>query len=316
MYLATKRPTGVPLSGKRGSLPSCLPVLRARRHANLRMAAPTRRSVVEDGMLFTCLPPGARIPGRFPGPSHARGKWFTADIHCHVRSDKAAALVEGHEEVSRWFLETQASAESRAINRQNGERTRAQGNSAEQRIADMDHMGIDIQAISPAPRQTYYGADPDLGLATARVLNDEIAEMCGRYPDRFTGLGTVPFQAPELALAELDRLHKSLGFRGIEIMTHVAGADLSEPRFRPIFARCEELGLVVFMHPDGFTEARRFHDHYFANVIGNPLDSTVAIHHLIFGGVLQDHPDLKLVVAHGGGYLPAYAGRIDRAASD
>jgi aminocarboxymuconate-semialdehyde decarboxylase len=179
----------------------------------------------------------------------------------------------------------------------------------------MDHMGIDIQAISPAPRQTYYGADPELGLATARVLNDEIAEMCGRYPDRFTGLGTVPFQAPELALAELDRLHKSLGFRGIEIMTHVAGEDLSAPRFRPIFARCEELGLLVFMHPDGFTEAGRFRDHYFANVIGNPLDSTVALHHLIFGGVIADHPGLKLVVAHGGGYLPAYAGRIDHAAS-
>ena len=98
-------------------------------------------------------------------------------------------------------------------------------------------------------------------------------------------------------------------------MTHVAGEDLSAPRFRPIFARCEELGLLVFMHPDGVTEAGRFRDHYFANVIGNPLDSTVAVHHLIFGGVLQDHPGLKLVVAHGGGYLPAYAGRIDHAAA-
>jgi aminocarboxymuconate-semialdehyde decarboxylase len=106
-----------------------------------------------------------------------------------------------------------------------------------------------------------------------------------------------------------------LGFRGIEIMTHVAGADLSEERFRKVFARAEELGLVVFMHPDGFTEARRLHDLYFANVIGNPLDSTVALHHLIFGGVLRDHPNLKLVVAHGGGYLPAYHGRIDHGAS-
>ena len=94
-------------------------------------------------------------------------------------------------------------------------------------------------------------------------------------------------QAPELAVAELNRLHQSLGFRGIEIMTHVAGEDLSAERFRKIFARCEELGLLVFMHPDGFTEARRFADHYFANVIGNPLDSTVALHHLIFGGVLE-----------------------------
>ncbi|HVH76622.1 MAG TPA: amidohydrolase family protein [Stellaceae bacterium] len=266
-------------------------------------------------MLFTCRPPGMPIPGHFPGPAHARGKWFTLDIHCHVRCEKAAEMVEGNEAVSRWFLETAANPKSREINRQNGVRTRVQGMSAEQRIADMDHMGIDIQAISPAPRQTYYGADPELGLAAARATNDFIAEICGRWPDRFTGLGTVPLQAPDLALAELDRLHKSLGFRGIEIMTHVAGEDLSAERFRRIFARCEELGLVVFMHPDGYTEPRRFFEHYFANVIGNPLDTTVAVHHLIFGGVLEDCPNLKLVLAHGGGYLPAYSGRIDHAAS-
>src|SRR6266852_5683162 len=120
-------------------------------------------------MLFTCLPPGAEIRGRFPGPAHARGKWFTIDIHCHVRCDKAAALVEGNEAVSRWFLEMAANERSQGVNRQNGVRTRIQGNSPEQRIADMDLMGIDIQAISPAPRQTYYGADPDLGLQTARI---------------------------------------------------------------------------------------------------------------------------------------------------
>jgi aminocarboxymuconate-semialdehyde decarboxylase len=266
-------------------------------------------------MLFKCLPEGAAIPGRFPGPAHARGKWFTIDIHCHVRCAAAAAMVEGHDEVSRWFLETQASAASRAVNRGNGERTAEQGSSPERRIADMDHMGIDIQAISPAPRQTYYGADPDLGLAASRAINDFIAEICGKYPDRFLGLGTVPFQAPDLAVAELDRLHKSLGFRGIEMMTHVAGEDLSAPRFRKIFARCEELGLLVFMHSDGFTEAGRLSEHYFANVIGNPLDTTVALQHLIFGGVLRDYPNLKLVASHGGGYLPAYAGRIDHVAS-
>src|SRR5205085_9072242 len=269
-----------------------------------------------EDILFKCLRPGTEpFAGRFPGPAHARGKWFTIDIHCHVRCEKAAAMVEGNSEVSRWFLETSANERSREINRQNGVRTRTQGSSPEQRIADMDRMGIDIQAISPAPRQTYYGADPDLGRETSRAINDFIAEICGRYPDRFVGLGTVPFQAPDLAIAELERLHKSLGFRGIEIMTHIAGEDLSAERFRKIFAHCEELGLVVFMHPDGFTEAGRFADHYFANVIGNPLDSTVAVHHLIFGGVLENYPGLKIVVAHGGGYLPAYSGRIDHAAS-
>jgi aminocarboxymuconate-semialdehyde decarboxylase len=266
-------------------------------------------------MLFRCRPEGERIPGRFPGPPHPRGKWFTIDIHCHWTSLKAAAMVEGNEAVSKWYLETHANAASQAINRQNAVRTRPQGASAEQRIADMDLMGIDIQAVSPAPRQTYYGADPELGLATARILNDEIAEIVGRYPDRFTGLGTIPLQAPELAIAELERLHKSLGMRGIELMTHVAGDDLAAGRFRKVFARIEELGLLVFLHPDGYTEPRRLHEHYFANVIGNPLDTTVALHHLIFGGVLEDYPGLKLVAAHGGGYLPAYAGRIDHAAA-
>jgi aminocarboxymuconate-semialdehyde decarboxylase len=266
-------------------------------------------------MLFTCRPEGVPIPGHFPGPPHSRGKWHTIDIHCHVRCDKATEMVAGNEAVSRWFLETQTNPQTQAINRANGVRTAEQGRSPEQRIADMDLMGIDVQAISPAPRQTYYGANADLGLAVSRETNDFIAEICGKHPDRFLGLGTVPFQAPELAVQELNRIHKTHGFRGIEIMTHVAGEDLSAERFRPIFARCEELGLLIFMHSDGFTEAGRFRDHYLGNVIGNPLDTTVALHHLIFGGVLQDFPNLKLVASHGGGYLPAYPGRIDHAAS-
>ena len=266
-------------------------------------------------MLFTCLPEGAQIPGRFPGPMHARGKWFTIDIHCHVLTPEAEEMVKGAG-LENWQPRHQfANEHTRQVNREQTERTRIQFGTVEKRLADMDRMGIDIQSISPSPNQTYYGADPELGIATARIVNDNLAEIVGRHPDRFTALGTVPFQAPDLAVAELDRLHKSLGFRGIEIMTHVAGEDLSAERFRKIFARCEELGLLIFMHPDGFTEARRFHDHYFANVIGNPLDTTVALHHLIFGGVLQDHPNPKLVCAHGGGYLPAYSGRIDHAAS-
>jgi aminocarboxymuconate-semialdehyde decarboxylase len=266
-------------------------------------------------MLFKCLPPGAAIPGRFPGPVRARGKWFTIDIHCHVQNPAAAAMVHGHEAAVEQPRVRFANERTREVNRQQAERTLVQSTSVEQRLADMDHMGIDIQAISPSPVQTYYGLNPDLGIATARVVNDNIADIVGRHPDRFVGLGTVPFQAPELAVAELERLHKTLGIRGIEIATNVGGEDLSAERFRKIFARCEELGTTIFMHPTGFPEARRFGDHYFTNIIGNPLDSTMAVHHLIFGGVLHDHPNLKLVVAHGGGYLPAYSGRIDHGAA-
>ena len=107
--------------------------------------------------------------------------------------------------------------------------------------------------------------------------------------------------------------------RGVEICTNVAGAELSDQRFRPFFAKAEELGILVFMHPNGFTEGRRLSEHYFINIIGNPLDSTVAVSHLIFGGVLDAYPKLKICVAHGGGFLPAYSGRSDhghRARSD
>jgi aminocarboxymuconate-semialdehyde decarboxylase len=266
-------------------------------------------------MLFTCLPEGAQIPGRFPGPIHARGKWFTIDIHCHVLTPEAEEMVKGAGLTDWQPRMTHANELTRQVNREQAERNRVQFSSVEKRLADMDRMGIDIQAITPSPAQTYYSAEPDLGIATARVINDNLADICAKHPDRFVGLGTVPFQAPEQAVAELNRLHKSLGLRGIEIATNVAGADLSEDRFRPIFARCEELGLTIFMHPTGFPEASRFRDHYLTNVIGNPLDTTVAVHHLIFGGVLHQLPNLKLVLAHGGGYLPAYSGRIDHGAS-
>jgi aminocarboxymuconate-semialdehyde decarboxylase len=266
-------------------------------------------------MLFKCTPAGAALPGRFPGPVHARGKWFTVDIHCHVQTPAAEELVRGNAAATRRPRDQYANERTREVNREQSRRTQIQFTSVETRLADMDRMGIDIQAISPAPNQTYYGADPDLGIATARLVNDNIAEICGRHPDRFVGLGTVPFQAPELAVAELDRLHGSLGLRGIEIATNVAGEDLAAERFRPVFAKAEALGLTIFMHPTGFPEARRFVDHYLTNVIGNPLDSTVAVHHLIFGGVLEALPKLKLVIAHGGGYLAAYSGRIDHAAA-
>jgi aminocarboxymuconate-semialdehyde decarboxylase len=267
-------------------------------------------------MLFKCLPEGAPIPGRFPGPMHARGKWFTIDIHCHLLTPKAEEMVTGAGLTMDWQPRHQFANElTREVNREQGRRNKIQFTSIENRLEDMDRMSIDIQAITPSPAQTFYSVPADLGIATARVINDNIAEICGRHPDRFVGLGTVPFQAPELAVAELDRLHKSLGLRGIEIATNVAGEDLSDPKFRPIFARAEDLGLTLFMHPTGFPEAGRFRDHYFTNVIGNPLDTTVAVHHLIFGGVLHQHPNLKLVLAHGGGYLPAYSGRIDHAAA-
>jgi aminocarboxymuconate-semialdehyde decarboxylase len=185
--------------------------------------------------------------------------------------------------------------------------------SVQSRLKDMDRLGIDIQALSPSPFQFYYWAEPELGLAAARLVNDGVAELVAQSPGRFVGLGTVPLQAPELAVLELDRLVRTLGLRGVEIATSVQGEELSGPRLRPFFAKAEELGILIFLHPNGFSDGRRLADHYFINIIGNPLDATIAVSHLIFSGALDAMPGLKLCIAHGGGFLPAYSGRMDHA---
>jgi aminocarboxymuconate-semialdehyde decarboxylase len=144
-------------------------------------------------------------------------------------------------------------------------------------------------------------------------VNEGVAAIAARLPERMpAALGSVPLQAGgEAAAAELEHAVKVLGLRGVEVLSHVGDLELSDPSFEPFWQRAEMLGAVVFIHPSGFTEARRFGRHYFSNVIGNPLDTTMALHHLIFDGVLQRYPDLKILAAHGGGFLPAYSGRID-----
>ncbi|WP_296332405.1 amidohydrolase family protein [Reyranella sp.] len=263
-------------------------------------------------MLYTCDPSPRRLAA-----AAKRGARRTSgpviDIHCHIVSPEAAALVAASgiapdEPMGRFSNEA-----TRAVQKAQTETVRPMLTSVERRIADMDKMGVDIQAISPAPPQYFYWTPPELGRDAARLINDNIAATVARHPDRLVGLGTVPMQAPEFAVAELERAVKTLGLRGVELCTNVAGADLSEQKFRPVFAKAEELGVLVFLHPNGFPDGRRFSEHYFSNVIGNPLDSTVAVSHLIFGGVLDAYPKLKVCVAHGGGFLPAYAGRMDHA---
>jgi len=262
-------------------------------------------------MLFTCGPARAAHAQPIIAKRGPR-KHFTVDIHCHVETPEASDLVKGVGHAPEPAM-VFANAATREVNRKQQETIYPAITSVALRLKHMDRTGIDVQAISTAPGQYYYWADPDLGRQTSRLINENIAEICGRHPDRFVGLATVPLQAPSLAVAELEHAVKTLGLRGVEICTNVAGEELSDERFRPFFAKAEELGILIFMHPSGFTEGRRLSDHYFINVIGNPLDTTVAVHHLIFGGVLDAYPRLKIVVAHGGGYLPAYSGRIDHA---
>jgi len=265
-------------------------------------------------MLYTCSPARAAhatLKAKRRGPGRARTT--TVDIHCHVHTPEADTLVKHVFHPESDSLTRFANAATREVNRRQGETIRTKLTSVAQRLKDMDKAGIDIQAISTAPGQYYYWTEPGLGREVARTINNRLAEIVAGNPDRFVALASVPLQAPALAVAELERAVKTLGMRGVEICTDVGGEELSNERFRPFFAKAEELGILVFMHPSGYTNGERLAEHYFINVIGNPLASTVAVSHLIFGGVLDRYPKLKLVIAHGGGFLPAYSGRMDHA---
>jgi aminocarboxymuconate-semialdehyde decarboxylase len=241
-----------------------------------------------------------------------RGESLIIDIHCHLNVAAADELMRPHL-TGQLSIYTFSSPLTDETNRRQFQQIGRTLNSVEQRIADMDRLGIDIQAISPVPTQYYYFAEAGLGRQAARLVNDGIATAVAQHPDRLVGMGTVPLQDPELAIHEMKRCIGELGLRGIEISSNVAGQELAAPQYRPFFAAAEELGVLLFLHPLGFTHGQRLSDHYFNNLIGNPIESTIAVAHLIFGGVLEQLPGLKLCVAHGGGYLPAYFGRMDHA---
>jgi len=246
-------------------------------------------------------------PGRELRPAS-----MTIDMHAHMLVDAAAALVAPHmpqDPRVKFYTE-----ETRFLTRKQDEDRHKHQIDLDLRLSVMDEMGVDMQIISPAPPQCYYTVPPEIGIKAAQVVNDGVAEFCARRPDRLAALGTVALQAGGAAAAEeLARCMGKLGMKGVEILTHVGEKEISDPSLESFWDQAEKLGAVVMVHPAGFTEARRFGKYYFNNVIGNPFDTTMALHYLIFDGVLARHPKLKLVAVHGGGYLPAYSGRIDHA---
>lgn len=233
------------------------------------------------------------------------------DIHCHRECAPVAAMMRDAAQAAGKVALGHGNALTRAVNQRQLETIRPKMDSFDVRLADMDRMGVDVQAVSVAVYQYYYWADAELGAKAARMVNEEFAEATARYDGRFVPLGTVPLQDTDAAVEELRHLAGPLGMRGIEIGTHVEGEEISSPRLAPFWAEVERLGLVVVIHTQGATHADRLQGHNFVNIIGHAFEATLATAHLIFDGVLARHPDLKIVVVHGGGYLPAYAGRID-----
>jgi predicted TIM-barrel fold metal-dependent hydrolase len=183
------------------------------------------------------------------------------------------------------------------------------------RLRHMDEHGTDIQAVSPVPSYNYW-ADRDLASRIVQRQNEQIAAMCTSHPDRFVPMGALALQHPDLAVEEMEYAVKKLGMRGFEISPSVNEEPLSAPKFDPFWAKAEELGILIFIHPVGTQGGQpQFKGNgYLDNVVGHPLETTVALSHLIFEGTLDRHPGVKICGAHGGGYLASYLGRSDHCA--
>lgn len=247
------------------------------------------------------------------------GRLPSVDVHAHVLVPDVERLVADHPGLaSQRDLDLRRNgAESTAVS---ATMIRERGSllvRTDERLELMDRQGVDVQVLSPSPAQYHYWADEPLALDLARRVNDGVAQAVQAAPTRLTGLGLVPLQHPHLAAAALrDAVAK--GLRGVEISSHApdpAGGivELSDPRLEELWAEAAALGVVVFVHPFGCTLDERLDTWYLSNSVGQPVETTVALSHLIFAGVLDRHPGLQILGAHGGGYLPTYLGRNDRA---
>ncbi|MEO5672354.1 MAG: amidohydrolase family protein [Ramlibacter sp.] len=259
---------------------------------------------------FRCIEGGGTV---VPRAMRDRRGPLVVDMHCHMLVEDAETLVNANKPAQPEVAHRFASAETRKVSVAMVQSIKDRIRTTGTRLEDMDAAGIDVQVISPAPGHYCYWAGEELGREIARKVNDGLAAAVAKNAGRLLALGTVPMQSPRLAVEELRRCMGELGMRGVEISTHVNDDELADPRFREFFAAAQELGAVIFLHPTGFTQGQRLANYHLNNVIGNPLDTTVALAHLIYGGVLDEYPGLKICVAHGGGTIAAYPGRFDHA---
>jgi len=286
---------------------------------------PTRRDFLRDlsaatgGIIFggCCCAKSAFALARRPQQSAAsaggskRGKVVingrrvtVVDVHSHVRVPEAWELVKDRIARDGHYGDMAQANPDNLGNIRN----------VDKRLADLDQMGIDVQAVSINP--FWYWADEDLARKIIQVQNEKIAAFCAAHPDRFVGLGSVALQHPSLAVEQMEDGVKKLGMRGFAIGGSVNGDDLSAPKFNPIWAKAEELEALIFIHPQvsgtPIDEKRLQGNGNLDNVIGHPLETTLALTHLIQDGTLDLFPRLKICAAHGGGYLPSYSSRSDR----
>jgi predicted TIM-barrel fold metal-dependent hydrolase len=241
----------------------------------------------------------AQQPARQKLPVMVGGKRIkTIDVHAHCHFREAGALLGADA----------AAAQLPPVNR--AEEAFIE---IDRRLAVMDAQAIDLEVLSINP--FWYGRDRDLAGQIVKIQNEKLAELCASKPDRFAAFASLTLQAPDLAVMELETAVKRQGLKGAAIGGVVDGVEFSDPKFNPVWAKAEELGVPLFIHPQGVPElAKRFSGNgWLGNTIGNPLDTTIALSHLIFEGTFDRFPGLKVIAAHGGGFLASYADRSDHA---
>jgi predicted TIM-barrel fold metal-dependent hydrolase len=241
-------------------------------------------------------------PSRGSLPVMVNGKRVkTIDTHCHCYFHETIPMMgaeAGHVmPVTKGLSEMFVPADDKAA--------------IAERFQAMDDMGIDMEVLSINP--FWYGTNRETSSEIVRIHNERLAELSAAYPERFGGFASLSLQHPDLAVAELELAMKKQGLRGAAIGSSVQNMDFSDPKFHPVWAKAEELGAVLFIHPQSQPQLidRYKGNGWLANTIGNPLDTTIALEHLIFEGTLDKFPALKVLAAHGGGYFPSYAARAD-----
>jgi predicted TIM-barrel fold metal-dependent hydrolase len=238
-------------------------------------------------------------PARQKLPVMVNGKRVKAiDVHAHCHFHEAGALL-GADAAKAQLPPVNGAAEAFIA--------------MDQRLAAMDAQAVDLEVLSINP--FWYNRERELAAQIVKIQNEKLAELCASKPDRFAAFASLTLQAPDLAVQELESAVKKQGLKGAAIGGSVNGVDFSDPKFHPVWAKAEELGVPLFIHPQSTPELnkRLSGNGWLGNTIGNPLDTTIALSHLIFEGTLDRFPGLKLIAAHGGGYLPSYADRSDHA---
>ncbi len=240
----------------------------------------------------------------------------SVDVHAHVDVPAIGRLVQGQPGLAaeQAGLLSTFGPESTRLNITLASTTyRPLLDDVATRLAQMDASGVDVQAVSTVPTLYHYWAEQALASDIVAAANAHIAAFVAQRPDRLVGLAAVALQHPSAAADQLRTATQNHGMRGVEISTNVAGRDLSDRSLDPFWAVAEELGSFVFIHPWGCSLGSRLALGYLGNVVGNPTETTLALHHLVFGGVLDRFPRLRICAAHGGGYFPHYLGRADHA---